>query len=113
MECGFRIIVSMFLKCTISRSPTSRWMSGPGIRSWSTTEVGEFRRGLFQPFVKRRKTTVGNTLSAGEKVSPVIPSPWFGIMFQVAGTAATQTCRVAASAGAEAAMASSVARTAT
>ncbi len=35
----------------------------------------------------------------------MIPSRWFGIMFQVAGTAATQTCRVAASAGvAEAAM---------
>ena len=41
-----------------------------------------------------------------------IPSRWFGTMFQVVGTAATQTCRTAASAGeAEAAMSSNVATT--
>ena len=54
MECGLRIVVSMFLKCTSSRSPTRRWMIGPGIRSWSTIDRGAFRSGRFQPFVKRR-----------------------------------------------------------
>ena len=48
---------------------------------------------------------MGKTVSLGANVSPVIPSRSFGIMFQLAGTAATQTCRTAASAGvAEAAM---------
>ena len=43
----------------------------------------------------------------------MIPSRPFGIMFQFAGTAATQTCRIAASAGlAETAMNSNAASTA-
>jgi hypothetical protein len=46
-----RIDVSMFLKWIRSLSPTRAWISGPGIRSWSTLADGAFRSGLRQRFV--------------------------------------------------------------
>ena len=38
----------MFLKWIRSRSPTRAWISGPGIRLWSTLAAGALRSGLRQ-----------------------------------------------------------------